>query len=572
MRIIPRNLSLKVKLGAVTGASLTLVIVAAGWLIVSWVCRDAERSYLEKLETLAGASRMMIHSAAEEYATAHQYEFLRALEGEAGGTGAAAAIERRALDEFRARPTAAVFDTIVQADTGRRVYVFAPASVKDECITCHASYGLETFKGKSTGDLVGLFGISASMAELDQTKKSTAIALALCALAAVGAMFVAIAFFLNRYVGTPLKRMGGVVASVAGGDLTHRVAVTSTDEIGTLGAKFNETIDRLRETLLRVAEAMSAVTSAATEISATTEQIAAGAQEQASQVGEVAASVEQLTGTITENARSSRMASDAAGKTRSSAERGSAVVGDTVEGMGRIGDAVRRFAGTIASLEESSGRIGGIVSTIDDIADQTNLLALNAAIEAARAGDNGRGFAVVADEVRRLAERTTHATKEIALMIRQIQADSTSATRELAGGVAQVDAGVARAGEAGTALDGIVELSKGVSALVDGIAGASQRQEAVSQELARSSEAIKTVAAQAAGGLQDVARAVNDLNSQAGSVQTMLEWFTLQAETRPGTTAARPAGRKKENAVPAARRENAAAGAAGRRETAESAA
>ncbi|HTO93239.1 MAG TPA: hypothetical protein VMM80_02665, partial [Bacteroidota bacterium] len=64
------------------------------------------------------------------------------------------------------------------------------------------------------------------------------------------------------------------------------------------------------------------------------------------------------------------------------------------------------------------------------------------------------------------------------------------------------------------------------------IAGASQRQEAVSQELARSSEAIKTVASQAADGLQEVARAVNDLNSQAEGVRQMLEWFTLNGAAR----------------------------------------
>jgi len=527
MNIMPGNLSLRVKLGAVTGASLTLVIVVSGWLVLSWVLRDAERSYLEKLEMLAGTSRMMIHSAAEEYATAHRFQFLRALEGETGGGSQSAGLERRALDEFRAHPDLAVFDTIVAADDGRRVFVFAPASVKDECITCHASYGLETFKGKTAGALVGLFGISASMAPLDDAKKATAFGLGGCACVAVAAMFLAISFFLNTYVGAPLRRMGGVVASVAGGDLTQRVTVASADEIGTLGAGFNETIDRLRETLLRVAEAMSAVTSSATEISASTEEMASGAQEQASQVGEVAASVEQLTVTIAANARDSRAASEAAGKTRSSAEQGSGVVGGTVEGMERIGDAVRRFAGTIESLQSSSGRIGGIVSTIDDIADQTNLLALNAAIEAARAGENGRGFAVVADEVRKLAERTTRATKEIASMIRQIQADSNSATQELAAGVAQVDAGVALAGEAGAALDAIVELSKGVSAVVDNIAGASGRQQSVSQELARSSEAIKTVAAQSADGLQEVARAVNDLNAQAEKVQQMLDWFTL---------------------------------------------
>lgn len=41
-------------------------------------------------------------------------------------------------------------------------------------------------------------------------------------------------------------------------------------------------------------------------------------------------------------------------------------------------------------INESSTKIGDIISEIESIADQTNLLSLNATIEAARAGESGR--------------------------------------------------------------------------------------------------------------------------------------------------------------------------------------
>ena len=52
-------------------------------------------------------------------------------------------------------------------------------------------------------------------------------------------------------------------------------------------------------------------------------------------------------------------------------------------------------------IMESSKKIEGIITLMNDIAFQTNLLALNASVEAARAGEHGKGFAVVASEVRK---------------------------------------------------------------------------------------------------------------------------------------------------------------------------
>ena len=71
----------------------------------------------------------------------------------------------------------------------------------------------------------------------------------------------------------------------------------------------------------------------------------------------------------------------------------------------------------MSEIMESSKKIEGIITLMNDIAFQTNLLALNASVEAARAGEHGKGFAVVASEVRKLAHRSAKASTEIGELI-----------------------------------------------------------------------------------------------------------------------------------------------------------
>ena len=174
----------------------------------------------------------------------------------------------------------------------------------------------------------------------------------------------------------------------------------------------------------------------------------AGATQQDQEITNTLGAVEELTVSMKQVSNNAEASAEAARRALDAAEQGNRAVRDTLEGMQRIRSSVQATAKKIKSLGDRSLEICEIINVINDITEQTNLLALNAAIEAARAGEAGRGFAVVADEVRKLAEHSRTATKDIAALIKAIQAETNEAVVVMEEGTREVESG-AKPGRSG---------------------------------------------------------------------------------------------------------------------------
>lgn len=316
------------------------------------------------------------------------------------------------------------------------------------------------------------------------------------------------------------------------GDLTVEMNANIEGEIGRVYAGFNKAVSSIRNLVEKLNEAISSTTSAATEISSSAEEMAAGAQEQSSQASDVAAAVEEMTKTIVETAKNTNLASEASKNAGKIAKEGGQIVEDTIAGMNKISDVVELSARTVEDLGKSSDQIGEIVQVIEDIADQTNLLALNAAIEAARAGEQGRGFAVVADEVRKLAERTTKATKEIALMIKKIQKETEGAVTSMRIGTEEVKSGKIFATKAGDSLTKIIEGADNVVDIISQVAAASEEQSTSAEQISKNIESISSVTQQSASGIQQIAHAAEDLNKLTFNLQELVSQFKVTGNER----------------------------------------
>ena len=335
---------------------------------------------------------------------------------------------------------------------------------------------------------------------------------------------------INQSIDEILKPVGEsseVLSKMSTGDLTIRVIGDYQGDHILMKNSINKLGDSLEDIVIKVTDAVQAAASAAGQISSSTEEMAAGSHEQSQQTFEVAGSIEEMSKTILETTKNAAAGSETSMKYGQIAREGGKIVKDTIIGMNKIAEFVNNSSTTVSKLGKNSEEIGEIIEVINDIADQTNLLALNAAIEAARAGEQGRGFAVVADEVRKLAERTTKATKEIAVMIKQIQSETSGAVRFMQDGTQQVEAGKTLADKAGLSLTQIIDGADSVVNIISQVAAASEEQSAASEQISHSIETISSVTEQNSAGLQQIARAAEDLNRLTLNLENLVSSFQI---------------------------------------------
>jgi methyl-accepting chemotaxis protein len=301
--------------------------------------------------------------------------------------------------------------------------------------------------------------------------------------------------------------------------------VRATEETSSSMEQIAAQIARIAGSAESLADSVEQTSSAVTEMSNSVEQTAASTDTLGASVEQTSATIEEMVASITEVGRHVEESRGIARTAEGDARQGGDAVEKTIGGMRRIHSEMMELREMVRKLGSASASIGRISEVVEDIADQTNLLALNAAIEAARAGDQGRGFSVVAQEIRRLAERSVESTREIGSTIREVIHDMDLVVKS-SGEVAQrTDEGINLADTAGGALEKIIvsaqrtrELMEEVSLATNQQIGAAEQAQDAIRHIQRVAHEVRIATREQATGSRQIAEAVTNMNRQTREV------------------------------------------------------
>ncbi|MFS1701785.1 methyl-accepting chemotaxis protein [Alteromonas sp. AMM-1] len=253
---------------------------------------------------------------------------------------------------------------------------------------------------------------------------ATRFQLLLIGVVALVALFIAafIIVTLLQTLRSQLSRLTRNLHNVAReGDLTIDVSLPSDNELGSIAAAMNQTLQAIRDLITGLAQSVQASTRLGDQVAHSAKTINEESENTQQRAVSIAAAIEQMTETSKEIARSAIETLEASRHLDLLADEAMHANQSIQVSISALTQQMAAMESVAKNMGEQLTEISSILDTINSLSDQTNLLALNAAIEAARAGEHGRGFAVVADEVRQLANASRSSSDKISSLLDSLQ-------------------------------------------------------------------------------------------------------------------------------------------------------
>ena len=350
------------------------------------------------------------------------------------------------------------------------------------------------------------------------------------ALLGVAALVLVISMVALNLAYRPILSLRDLVQELSrgSGDLTRRLTVTSTDDLGQISAGINRFIERLQEMMGEVRQASGQLNEGISGLARQTGSAQGLLAEHVRETEQVVTAINEMSRTAVSVSESAASTAQLTGQSQQLASQSRRVVDQAMASVTALVTEVEATAHSITAMQQDVQQIGSILGVIGGIAEQTNLLALNAAIEAARAGEQGRGFAVVADEVRSLAGRTQKSTAEIQTMLTRLQRGTQTVVAAMGNTRQSCQDAAENTSKVNASLDLMAGEVVEINDLISHIATAAEQQSAVAEEINRNMSAIAEVITQLKGNGERTVESSTSMQHTYDRLREIVGHFRLE--------------------------------------------
>lgn len=317
---------------------------------------------------------------------------------------------------------------------------------------------------------------------------------------------IIVVFYISGMIIKPVRKVISDLNQITSGewDLTMRVPVYSSDEIGIMTRGINVFIEKLQSIMSEILRNANTLSGASSDLSNSVAQIGVNAQEMKTRSNSVASATELSTANVNNISAGAEEMSVSISTVASAIEEMNSSLNEVSRNCqmesqltSSSDDQAKSANKLMEQLSISVEEIGSVVEVISGIAKQTNLLAINATIEAASAGNAGRGFAIVAHEVKELSGKTAQATKNIKNQIDQMQLNTRNAKKSI---------------------ESISEIISKINSISCTIMSAVEEQSCTINEISKNTTGASSVATEIAKNVSDSAHNLSEISSSIKQV------------------------------------------------------
>lgn len=324
-----------------------------------------------------------------------------------------------------------------------------------------------------------------------------------------------------------LKNLQQATRSLAEGTLSTRLAIDNeADEFSHVARSFNRMAETFEIIINQLKQVGVNISTSAAEIDIASKEQETIIIAQESTTKAIAVTANDISSTAKDFATTINEISRVAEDTSKLASEGRAGLSHMETVMRHMVDASGNIAAKLSVLNEKTGNITSVITTITKVADQTNLLSLNASIEAEKAGEYGRSFAVIAREIRRLAEQTAVATLDIEKIVTEIVGAVSSSVMGVDDFTQEIRAGVEQIRKVGEKLSTIIEQVQNLTTQFEMVNQGMQTQSAGAEQINEAINQLSQTAKQTSESIHQFRKTVQELDSSTQDLRRVVSQIT----------------------------------------------